>query len=43
LEPLSDKTYIRLLNPEIEVADGGRKKPKHRPPPPADDDSIMYR
>jgi hypothetical protein len=43
LEPLSDKTYIRLLNPEIEVASGEPKKPRHRPPPPADDDSIMYR
>jgi hypothetical protein len=43
LEPLSDKTYIRLLNPEIEVAGGEPKKPRHRPPPPADDDSIMYR
>jgi hypothetical protein len=45
LEPLSDKTYIRLLNPEIAVTVEGRKKPKPRKTPPvqADDDSIMYR
>lgn len=43
LEPLSDKTYIRLLNPEIELSVKGRKKPKRRPPPSLDDDSMMYR
>ena len=50
LEPLSDKTYIRLLVPEIvvDVDSRGRKKRKRgRPMPlkPADDvgDSIMYR
>ncbi|MFY9605149.1 MAG: hypothetical protein WAS24_00245 [Thermoplasmata archaeon] len=50
LEPLSDKTYIRLLVPEIviDVDSKGRKKRKRsRPAPlkPADDvdDSMMYR
>jgi DNA-binding transcriptional ArsR family regulator len=46
LEPLSDKTYIRILNPEIEVEVKGRKKhpPRRRvPEAPADVDSIMYR
>src|SRR5512137_384755 len=46
LEPLSDKTYIRLLNPEIDVSVERKKKPKKREPPvvaPHDDDSIMYR
>ena len=45
LEPLNDKTYIRLLAPEIEVDVTGRKgKAKHtRPPPPPDEDTIMYR
>lgn len=47
LEPLTDKTYIRLLVPEI-VLDvepkGTRKhKRKHRPAEQTDDDSIMYR
>jgi predicted ArsR family transcriptional regulator len=42
LEPLSDKTYIRLLIPEIifEVPDKDRKK---RPPKDRSwDDAIMY-
>ena len=45
LEPLSDKTYIRLLNPEITLTVEGRRKPKRRktPPVPREDDSIMYR
>jgi len=45
LEPLSDKTYIRLLNPEMVLAVEGRKKPKPRKASPVkhDDDSIMYR
>jgi len=47
LEPLSDKTYIRLSNPEIEVSVEGRKKPKvkkTRPEDaPLDEDSIMFR
>jgi len=46
LEPLSDKTYIRLLNPEVDVSVDRKKKPKKREPPavpPLDDDSIMYR
>jgi len=44
LEPLSDKTYIRLLAPEIDVAVTGRKsKGKKHPPAPQLDDSIMYR
>ena len=43
LEPLSDKTYIRLLVPEV-VFDT-EKKGKRKPPPPKDtswDDAIMY-
>jgi hypothetical protein len=46
LEPLSDKTYIRILNPEaVMTVEGGRKsRKKVRPTPPqVDDDSIMYR
>ena len=45
LEPLSDKTYIRLVNPEIDVNVERKKKPKRKEPMPAplDDDSIMYR
>jgi len=45
LEPLSDKTYIRLLVPEIELAVTGRKSRRSKPPPskPLDDGSIMYR
>jgi DNA-binding LacI/PurR family transcriptional regulator len=45
LEPLSDKTYIRLLNPEMTLSVEKRKKPKPRKMPsvPPDDDSIMYR
>lgn len=44
-EPLSDKTFIRLLIPEIVIESeqkgksGGRKRPR---PPPEDKDSIMY-
>jgi predicted ArsR family transcriptional regulator len=43
LEPLSDKTYIRLLVPEV-VFDT-EKKGKKKPPPPKDtswDDALMY-
>jgi len=46
LEPLSDKTYIRLLHPEIDFSVEGRKKKvqlKHRPSVDQSDDSIMYR
>ena len=45
LEPLSDKTYIRLIVPEIEVSVKGRKNKsrKSRPEMPLDNDSIMYR
>jgi DNA-binding transcriptional ArsR family regulator len=45
LEPLSDKTYIRLLVPEIEIAVTGRKSRRGKPPrsKPLDDGSIMYR
>jgi len=47
LEPLSDKTYIRLLNPEMVVDVEKRKKPKPKKAVPVpskpDDDSIMYR
>jgi predicted transcriptional regulator len=47
LEPLSDKTYIRLLVPEIvfevdKKASGKRRKPRPSRGP-AVDDSIMYR
>jgi DNA-binding transcriptional ArsR family regulator len=44
-EPLSDKTYIRLLIPEIVIESeqkgkgGRRKRPR---PPPEQEDSIMY-
>jgi DNA-binding transcriptional ArsR family regulator len=45
LEPLSDKTYIRLLNPEMTLTVEKRKKPNPRKmrPVPSEDDSIMYR
>lgn len=47
LEPLSDKTYIRLLNPEMVVTVEKRKKPKRKKAVPipsrSEDDSIMYR
>jgi len=46
LEPLSDKSYIRLLVPDIEIesAGGKRKKPKPKDTEhPPEDDSIMYR
>ncbi len=45
LEPLSDKTYIRLLVPEIDLAVTGKKSTRKRPPPSKqlDGDSIMYR
>ncbi|MCU0851672.1 MAG: hypothetical protein MUC90_00225 [Thermoplasmata archaeon] len=47
LEPLSDKTYIRLLVPEIvfevdKKSSGKRRKPRPLREPAADD-SIMYR
>ncbi len=42
LEPLSDKTYIRLLVPEI-VFETPEKSRKKRPPRDTSwDDSIMY-
>jgi len=43
LEPLSDKTYIRLLVPD--VAFESEKKGKKKPPAPKDtawEDSIVY-
>jgi len=43
LEPLSDKTYIRLLIPEVAVETDRKRKSK--PPPPKDnhwDDAMMY-
>jgi len=45
LEPLSDKTFIRLLVPEIVVetdpkARDKRRRKRERPPEP--DDSMMY-
>lgn len=45
LEPLEDKTYIRLVAPRIEIDVAGRKgkKNKAKPAPPLDEDSIMYR
>ena len=50
LEPLSDKTFIRLLVPEITIevdSKGKKKRGKRRsvPPPPVEGsaDSIMYR
>jgi len=45
LEPLSDKTYIRLLVPEIELAVTGRKSRRSKPPSstPLDGESFMYR
>lgn len=45
LERLSDKTYIRLLAPEIDVDVVGRKRKgkRFRSKPTPDDDSIMYR
>lgn len=45
LEPLEDKTYIRLVAPEIELEVTGRKSKRRRARPPRelDDDSIMYR
>ena len=46
LEPLSDKTYIRLTNPEMDLTVGPRKKTKKKERPTAptlDEDSIMYR
>lgn len=47
LEPLSDKTYIRLLVPEVAFdvdKPKGKKKPKDAPPVEEDQfDSIMYR
>ncbi len=45
LEPLSDKTYIRLLVPEMVFETSpskGSKKSKKRKEPPRTDDSYMY-
>ncbi|HJX04786.1 MAG: hypothetical protein A3K76_06445 [Euryarchaeota archaeon RBG_13_57_23] len=46
LEPLSDKTYIRLLVPEMvletSASKKSRKSKKRNPPPRPDDDSYMY-
>lgn len=46
LEPLTDKTYIRLLVPEImfevDKKDRGRKKKSAPSEAPPQDDSIMY-
>lgn len=45
LEPLSDKTYIRLLSPDVNVEVTGRKSKRRRSSsgPRIEDDSIMYR
>ncbi|HEX9908153.1 MAG TPA: hypothetical protein VGB78_06780 [Thermoplasmata archaeon] len=48
LEPLSDKTYIRLRATGMDLsklAPEGKKrrKPEKREPAPSEDDSIMYR
>jgi len=47
LEPLSDKTYIRLLIPEVVFdVDKPKSKKRSRRAPPVDDgqsDSMMYR
>ena len=43
LEPLSDKIYIRLLAPDIEIDVVGRKRKTKQTSPPPDNDSIMYR
>lgn len=43
LEPLSDKTYIRLLNPEIAIDTPHKKTIRKQPEPKVSDDSIMYR
>lgn len=45
LEPLTDKTYIRLLVPEITVErtePSKKRKSKKRREPPRDDSSYMY-
>ena len=46
LEPLTDKTYIRLLVPElmfeVDKKDRGRKKKPAPSEVPPQDDSIMY-
>lgn len=45
LEPLTDKTYIRLLVPEIVMETTGTsksKRSKKRKEPPRDDDTYMY-
>lgn len=45
LEPLTDKTYIRLLVPEIEFdvdKKGSRRKKPRKESASPDDDSIMY-
>jgi predicted transcriptional regulator len=45
LEPLTDKTYIRLLIPELVFEREKSKKPrtrKKREPPKKTDDSLMY-
>ncbi len=43
LEPLSDKTYIRLLTPEMVIEAGPHKKTvRKQPPSKVSDDSIMY-
>lgn len=41
LEPLSDKTYVRLLTPEVEVAPKGRR-PKTGDEPDDVYDALMY-
>jgi len=44
LEPLSDKIYIRLLAPNVEINVTGRKgKARRYHPPQVDGDSMMYR
>ncbi len=43
-EPLTDKTYIRLLMPDIDLDAGNSKKARQPPQPVADDDAdFSYR
>jgi len=42
LEPLSDKTFIRLLVPEITVESQGKDRKKRPPKDTSWDDALMY-
>ena len=41
-EPLTDKTYIRLLSPDIEVDGAGQRKAEPPEPKDLDDDDYSY-